>query len=122
MVVHDLQGPIASMKTLVRFLASNKYNPENDVHAALVRSSKNAIERSESIIFDLVNAAAADAIGIYPEIGEYDLCEIIADSICVLGGSALDYGVSVQTALRKTPIKVMANRNYLLRVMDNLLY
>jgi len=122
LIVHDLQGPIASMKTLTKFLVSAKYNPENDMHAALVRSSKNALERTEAIIQDLLDSASQGNFGFRLNVEPCDLREIIKDSIDALSGSAFDYGVSMTINLPKKPMLADVDRYYLVRVVDNLIF
>jgi K+-sensing histidine kinase KdpD len=122
LIVHDLQGPIASMKTLTKFLISGKYNPENDMHAALVRSSKNALERTEAIIHDLLDSANDRNFGIRLNPEQCDLRDIIKDSLDALIGSAYDYGVSLKIDMPKNPALATVDRYYLVRVIDNLIY
>jgi signal transduction histidine kinase len=122
LIIHDLQGPLASMKTLTKFLISGKYNPENDIHAALVRSSKNALERTEAIIHDLLESANRGDLSIHLNPGAFDLREIIADSINAMNGSAFDYGITLNIDLPKKPAMANVDRYYLVRVIDNLLY
>jgi K+-sensing histidine kinase KdpD len=122
LIVHDLQAPIASMKTLTKFLVSGKYNPENDVHAALVRSSKNALDRAEAIIHDLLDSANDGDLGIRLKPANHDLREIITDSVNAMGGSAFDYGITLKLELPKKPVIANVDRYYLVRVIDNLLY
>jgi signal transduction histidine kinase len=122
LIVHDLQGPIASMKTLTKFLISGKYNPENDIHASLVRSSKNALERAEAIIHDLLESANEGNMALHLNSSEQDLRDIITDSVNALSGSAFDYGVTINKSLPKMPAMTMVDKYYLVRVVDNLLY
>jgi len=122
LIVHDLQGPIASMKTLTKFLISGKYNPENDMHAALVRSSKNALERTEAIIQDLLDSANQGNFAIRLNLELYDLREILKDSVDALGGSAFDYGVSLNLDIPKNPAMAKIDRYYLVRAVDNLIF
>jgi two-component system phosphate regulon sensor histidine kinase PhoR len=122
LMVHDLQGPIASMKTLTKFLSSGKYNSENDIHAALVRSTKNALERTEAIIHDLLESANDGNLGLHLNPAKFDLREIVTNSVSALGGSALDYGVPICTELPDKPAFAQVDKYYLLRAVDNIVY
>jgi K+-sensing histidine kinase KdpD len=122
LIVHDLQGPIASMKTLTKFLMSGKYNPENDTHAALVRSCKNALERTESIIQDLLDSADQGDFALRLNNDLCDLRDIVKNSADALAGSAYDYAVSLRLDLPKKPAIVKIDRYYLARVIDNLIF
>jgi K+-sensing histidine kinase KdpD len=122
LMVHDLQGPVASMKTLVKLLETSRYDPSSKLHKELAASAYNALQRSESIIHDLIDVARANKIGLpyYPD--KYDLNDIILNSIDVISGSALDYNISLVKILSKDKIIVTVDRNLLSRVMDNLLF
>lgn len=122
LIVHDLQGPIASMKTLTKFLVSGKYNPENDMHAALVRSSKNALERTEAIIQDLLDSANQGNFAMRLNLEQCDLREILKNSVDALNGSAYDYGVSLNLDFPRKPAMAEIDRYYLARVIDNLIF
>jgi two-component system, OmpR family, sensor histidine kinase VicK len=122
LMVHDLQGPVVSMKTLVKLLLNNRYDPQNDLHRELVKSAQNALIRSESIIHDLIDSASAEKIGMPYKPENCDLNEIITNSIEVISGSAQDYSVSLHKQYPSGKIVVEGDRNLLLRVMDNLLF
>lgn len=122
LIVHDLQAPIASMKTLTKFLIAGKYNPENDLHAALVRSSKNALERTEAIIQDLLDSANQACFAIRLDPNLVDLREILKNSVDALSGSAFDHGVTLNLDLPKRQTIAKTDRYYLARVIDNLIY
>jgi len=121
MMVHDLQGPIASMKTLLKLLANGRFNPQNKVHADLLGSSALALERSESIIYDLIDTAKSESIGLPVSLDFYDLDEIIDNSMMMLTASASEYGVSIIKD-SKASIKARADRDLLLRVIDNIIF
>jgi K+-sensing histidine kinase KdpD len=122
LMVHDLQAPVASMKTLVKLLETNRYDSSNKLHKELAVSAYHALQRSESIIHDLIDTAKAKNIGLpyYPD--KYDLNDIISNSIDVISGSARDYGISLVKILSEDKIVVTVDRNLLSRVMDNLLF
>ncbi|MCP4580131.1 MAG: HAMP domain-containing histidine kinase [candidate division Zixibacteria bacterium] len=120
-MVHDLQGPIASIKTLLKLIKNNRFNPGNKIHADLLRSSTLAIERSESIIYDLIDSAKTEKIGLSLTKEFIDINEVIENSRLMLNASALEYGVTIQVELNSS-VKAQADRNLLLRVLDNLLF
>ncbi|MCD6163531.1 MAG: hypothetical protein J7K40_14110 [candidate division Zixibacteria bacterium] len=121
-MVHDLQAPLASMKTLVRFLEMNKYDPENQIHRNLVKSTSIALKRSESIIYDMFDASKAEQIGIPFKLETIKINDVIDNSIDMINASALEYGITIVRSLLAINLSVQADRNLLLRVIDNLLF
>lgn len=121
-MVHDLQAPLASMKTLIRFLEANKYDPENQIHRNLVKSTSIALKRSESIIYDMFDASKAEQIGIPFRLESVKLNDVIVNSIDMINASALEYGITIVKSLSTINLSVQADRSLLLRVMDNLLF
>jgi len=122
LMVHDLQAPLASMKTLLRFLKEGKFDPAKKTHVDLVRSTAIALERSESIIYDLFDAAKAEKAGIPFKFENDNIIEIIENSVEMINSCALEYGITIQKRLPHSEVIVKIDRNLLLRVMDNLLF
>jgi len=120
-MVHDLQGPLASMKTLLKLLKNGRFNIQNKVHADLLGSSALALERSESIIYDLIDAAKSEAIGLPVALDFYDLDEIIDNSLLMLTAGAFEYGVTLKKE-NKASTKAQADRDLLIRVIDNIVF
>jgi len=120
-MVHDLQGPFVSMKTLLKLLTKGSFNVQNKAHADLLTSSITALDRAESIIFDLIDIAKTNKSGIPVDLGFYDLTEIVDNSILMLKASAFEYGINIKTNLQ-ADIKVQADKDLLLRVLDNLIF
>lgn len=120
-MVHDLQGPFVSMKTLLKLLNNGRFNVQNKVHVDLLKSSMTALERAESIIYDLIDIAKTEKAGIPVELNFYELTEIIDNSIAMLNASAFEYGVTIKKNLRAAT-KVQTDKNLLLRVLDNLIF
>ena len=121
-MIHDLQAPLAGMKTLLRFLNRDKFNPQNKIHQDLLKSASIALERSESIIHDIFDAVKAEKVGIPFNLDGYNINEIIENSIDMIRESAFEYGIKIQNTLPPDSHKVQADRNLLLRVLDNLLF
>jgi signal transduction histidine kinase len=120
-MVHDLQGPIAGMKTIIKLLGNGRYDPRNKVHADLLGSSALALERAESIIYDLIDTAKSEVIGLSVSLDFYELDEIIGNSVKMLAASAFEYGVTIIKDV-ETSIKAQADRDLLLRVIDNIVF
>ena len=121
-MIHDLQAPLTSMKTLVKFLNEGKYNPGKKAHYDLVKSTVIALERSESIIYDLFDAARAEKVGIPYKLEDNSINEIIENSVEMIQPSAIEHGITIQKKLLKSDLRVNSDRNLLLRVLDNLLF
>jgi K+-sensing histidine kinase KdpD len=122
LMIHDLQAPLASMKTLLRFLEKRKFDPDNKTHQDLLKSTGIAMERSEAIINDMLDAATAEKAGISINLGYYDVADIVNNSINMIRESALEHNIKIHSRFQADPARVRADRNLLLRVMDNLLF
>jgi len=122
LMIHDLQAPLASMKSLIKFLKKGKFDPAKKTHIDLVQSTAIALERSESIICDLFDVAKAEIVGLPFKLEKINIIEIIENSIAMISASALEYGITIQKRFPHSEILVKTDRNLLLRVMDNLLF
>jgi K+-sensing histidine kinase KdpD len=120
-MVHDLQGPFVSMKTLLKLLKGGRFDPRNQVHNDLMTSSIMALDRAEMIIYDLIDIAKGEAIGLPVNLDFYDLNEQLDNSIKTMFGSAQEYGVKIKANLDGS-IKAQIDKNLFLRVIDNLIY
>jgi two-component system sensor histidine kinase KdpD len=120
-MVHDLQGPFVSMKTMLKLLKSGRFDLRNKAHQDLMNSSILALDRAETIIYDLIDIAKGEAIGLPVNLEFCDLNEQINNSLQTMYGSAFEYGVTLQPNLQ-TPVKAQMDKNLFLRVIDNLIF
>ena len=120
-MVHDLQGPFVSMKTILKLLQQGRFDTSNKVHLDLLNSSVIAFQRSESIIHDLIDAAKAGAIGFPVELDFHDIGKVVANSIDMLKACALEYGVNLKIE-HKQDVKAQLDKDLFLRVLDNLVF
>jgi len=121
MFVHDLEGPLVSIKSLLRLLERQTYDPQKLFHRQLVQSSNIALERAELLVYDLLTAARAGATELQVNLGQCDLLSAITESCQMATPAATERDVAIQT---KVPagISVLADPALLSRVLDNLLY
>jgi K+-sensing histidine kinase KdpD len=120
-MVHDLQGPFVSMKTMLKLLKSGRFDSRNKAHQDLMNSSILALDRAETIIYDLIDIARGEAIGLPVNLEFYDLNEQINNSLQTMYGSAFEYNVTLQPNLQ-TPVKAQMDKNLFRRVIDNLVF
>ena len=120
--IHDIESPLASIKYLLRLLQEGHLDIQKPLHRKLVDSSKVAITRAESILYDIMAVARAGRAGVPVEIETVDLGELISEAIQLVTGSTEERGIEVNASNKAGRTKVEADPRLLVRVLDNLLY
>lgn len=122
MFVHDLEGPLASVKTLLRLLERQKFDLSKPIHSNLLRSSLIALERSEDIIYDLMATARAGQTNLIVSREDCNLNELIIDCCRMADPVAAESKIQIRPLLIQDDIIVRADRLLINRVLDNLIY
>ncbi|MFH1374916.1 MAG: HAMP domain-containing sensor histidine kinase [bacterium] len=120
--IHDLESPLVSMKYLLKMLKEGKLDPDKPIHQRLVASSGIALERAESIIYDILAVARAGKVGLPVELINLVPDSLIREAIdlatAVAGENNIDFTFTNNSG--NTPIQ--ADPKLLKRAIDNLLY
>ena len=122
MFVHDLEGPLVSLKTLVRFMERQTYDPSKPIHKELLESSKIALGRAETVVYDLLTAARAGTGDLPVRLENCDLINAISDSCQMVRPAAAQDDISIREIAPAGGIMVLADPVLLGRVLDNLIY
>ena len=120
--VHDLESPFASVKYLLQKIESGKFDPRKRRHQMLVRSSRIAVERTETILYDIMAVARAGKTGIPVELANLVPDAIIREAIDLASNSAEENGVGITFTNNAGNIAVRADPKLLKRTLDNLIY
>ncbi len=120
--IHDIESPLASVKYLLKMLESGSYDPENERHARIVRSSRVAVERAESILYDIMAVARAGKAGIPLELTNLVPDAVIREAIELAQGSAAEHRIELTYRNNAGDIAVKADPKLLKRAVDNLIY
>jgi len=120
--VHDIESPLASVKYLLKLLEDGKYDPNRQIHQRLVSSSKVALTRAETIIYDIMAVAKAGGRGLPVSVSELDPYPLIQESILLIHGAAAERNIQVNLAKVTHRWQVHADPSLLKRTLDNLLY
>jgi two-component system, OmpR family, phosphate regulon sensor histidine kinase PhoR len=120
--IHDLESPLASMKYLLKLIESGKLNLNDPIHARMVASSRIAVERAESILYDILAVAKSGNTGLQVSIAKVNPDEIIREVVTLAQGAANERNVAVASGASKSPCVVSADPALLKRVLDNLIY
>lgn len=120
--IHDLESPLASVKYLMTMLSENRLDMANEKHRALVQSSRLAVQRAESILYDIMAVAKAGRTGIPVSVTSLKPQPLIAEAIAMAAPSVEEHRLSVEFDSAKEPPPVTADPRLLSRVMDNLIY
>ncbi|MEE9442755.1 MAG: HAMP domain-containing sensor histidine kinase [candidate division Zixibacteria bacterium] len=119
---HDLEGPLAAFKTILRLLTKDRFNPSKLTHQNLLSSCQIAMGRAESIIYDLMSAARAGQSYLVANNEPCNLNQAILDSCRMNHPAAEEDKIEILTNLAKKDITVMADPHLLDRILDNLIY
>ncbi|MEK7775027.1 MAG: HAMP domain-containing sensor histidine kinase [Candidatus Zixiibacteriota bacterium] len=120
--IHDLESPLASMKYLLKLIESGKLNLNDPIHARMVASSRIAVDRAESILYDVLSVAKSGQAGLPVTLSSVNADEIIREVVTLAQGSAAERDVAVTAVPSGSRCQVSADPALLRRVLDNLLY
>ena len=120
--IHDLESPLASMKYLLRILQQGKLDLQKPLHQTLVASSRIAVERAESIIYDILAVAKAGKAGLPVELVNLVPESIIREAIDLAAGPAEENEIKISYTNNAGNTPVKADPKLLKRTLDNLLY
>ena len=122
MFVHDLEGPLVSLKSLLRLMERQTYDPQKPLHRQLVKSSRIALERAELLVYDLLTAARAGATDLQVKFAGCNLQAAISESCQMAGPAAAENEIVIKQEAPPDEIIVRADPALLSRVLDNLIY
>ena len=120
--IHDLESPLVSMKYLLKMLQEGKLDPDKLLHQRLVTSSRIAMERAESIIYDILAVARAGQVGLPVELINLVPDTLIRETIDLAAGAAEENNISITFTNNSGNTPIEADPKLLKRAMDNLLY
>lgn len=120
--IHDLESPLASMKYVLHQVETGKFDSEKPAHRRLLKSSQIALERAESILYDIIAVARAGAVGVPVELTTLVPTALIQEAIEMGSASAEENGVEITFTNNSGDISVNADPKLLKRVLDNLIY
>ena len=120
--VHDLESPLSSMKYILRLLDENKLDLKRDGHAELVLSSRIAVDRAESILYDILAVAKAGRAGLPVEMETLKVGSIIQETAALIRGSAMSNEITIVTEDQDDFPLIKADPKLLRRMIDNLLF
>jgi signal transduction histidine kinase len=122
MFVHDLEGPLVSMKTLLRLLEREKFDQKKPAHQALLTSANIALNRAEVLIYDLLTAARSGESNLAVDLKDCNLNRLITDSCLMAEPSAQENRVRIIMKLPEKDTIVRADELLVGRVLDNLIF
>lgn len=120
--IHDIESPLASVKYLLKMLEEGKYDASKDRHQQIVKSSRIAVERAESILYDIMAVAKSGKAGIPLDMTIIAPDSLIRESIDLARGSAEEHRINLTYTNNAENITVWADPKLLKRAIDNLIY
>lgn len=119
--VHDLESPLASMKYILSLLNEQRLDLGKPRHRQLVASSLTAVERAESILYDLLAVAKAGRLGLEADVKATVLRSVADAAVTLALASATENQIGIEIS-GESLSPVQADARLLTRVLDNLLY
>jgi len=88
MIIHDLDAPLAVIERLMSRISIGRFDPKNETHARLIRSSTLALDRVRKMLQDMNSVISGQSLQINPETIELkDLAKSIVQEISPLVAS-----------------------------------
>lgn len=120
--IHDLESPLVSTKYLLSQIETGRFDPENKMHQRLLQSSRIALDRAESILYDIMAVARAGNAGLPVAMTNLVATAVIEESVAMSSGSAMEQGVEVSFTNNAGDIPVQTDPKLLKRMLDNLIF
>ena len=120
--VHDLESPLVSTKYLLSQIETGCFDLENKTHQRLLQSSRIALDRAESILYDIMAVARAGNAGLPVAMANLVPTALIEEAVTMSSGSAMEQGVDVSFTNNAGDIPIQADPKLLKRMLDNLIF
>jgi K+-sensing histidine kinase KdpD len=121
-LIHDLEGPLAAMQTLLRLLDQRRFDLKRDLHAQLLRSTHTAMNRVRLIVSDLLKVSQLEQGSQIVDWNDFPVSEVIDECVDLVQIAAAERDVTVVVNDYDRSLNVRADRGLLARVVDNLLF
>jgi len=121
--IHDIESPLASIKYLLQLIEQGKFDKSKPLHQRMVVSSRIALERAESIIYDIMAVAKSGSNGLQVHNVVMDVIPRIRESVNLAENSAAERNLKLAIdGDLKASAMALADGALLPRVLDNLIY
>ena len=120
--IHDLESPLASTKYLLTQIEAGRFDPEKKMHQRLLQSSRIAMDRAESILYDIMDVARSGNAGLPVAMTNLVPTAVIEEAITMASGSAMERGVEISFTNNAGDIPIEADPKLLKRMLDNLIF
>jgi K+-sensing histidine kinase KdpD len=121
-LIHDLEGPLAAMQTLLRLLGQRRFDLNRDLHAQLLQSTHTAMNRVRFIVSDLLKVSRLEQGSQKVDWKDFPVSEVISECADLVRIAASEQDVTVAVDDYDPRLSVRADRGLLARVVDNLLF
>gem|GEM_PF-738066 len=121
-LIHDLEGPLAAMQTLLRLLDQRRFDLKRDLHAQLLQSTHTAMNRVRLIVSDLLKVSRLEQGLQKVDWKDFPVSELIDECVDLVRIAAAEQDVTVAVNDYDRRLSVRADRGLLARLVDNLLF
>ncbi len=120
--IHDLESPLASVKYVLKLLDERRLEPDSEKHRNLVHASRIALDRAETILYDILSVVRSGSQGLPVRMSSVQVGPSLAEAVLLAGASAEQNNVSVGCSKVDGNVSVQADPELLKRMLDNLLF
>jgi len=120
--IHDLEPPLASMKYILKLLDEGRFDPEKAVHRELVSSAQMAMQRAETIVYDILAVARSGEIGLSVNMAELKVGCVIEEAARLARGPAAENDISITVDGDDDGPLIRTDASLLARTLDNFIY
>jgi signal transduction histidine kinase len=121
-LLHDLETPLAVAKHFIHRVERGQFDPSSARHRQMLDSTRQAIDRAERILQDVLDHARQDVQILQPKRVEADLRKVVQDCITIVQPMADDQNIVIQSFFPATfPGSIYFDPWMTSRIVDNLL-
>lgn len=121
-LLHDLETPLAVAKHFIHRVERGQFDPASARHRQMLDSTRQAIDRAERILQDVLDHARQGVQILQPKRVEADLRKVVQDCISVVQPMADDQGIAIHSFFSAAfPGLIYFDPWMTSRIVDNLL-
>lgn len=118
MIIHDMDAPLAVIERLMSRISIGRFDPKNETHSRLIRSSNLALDRVRKMLRDMQDVISGRSLQVnFEDVALKDLASSIVQEISPIVASE---GQRMKTVCRKNKV-ISTDINLLKRVAINFL-
>jgi len=118
MIIHDMDAPLAVIERLMSRISIGRFDPKNETHARLIRSSNLALDRVRKMLRDMQDVIAGRSLQVKVE--DIELKHLATSIVQEMSPVVVAEGQRMKTVCRNNKV-ISTDTNLLKRVAINFL-